>query len=308
MLANFEHLETTKNNDILKDGKMLCPILQKFDETFNLIDNIGKNKMLYNCTINNNKFKFNSLKTLLAKASPERTGDALAGIAAQNAEERIAAKMVLADVPLKQFLTEQLIPYEDDEVTRLIIDTHNKNAFAKISHLTVGDFRNWLLSDEVTEKTLQEIAPGVTPEMAAAVSKLMRNQDLILVARKCQIVTKFRNTIGLPNRLSVRLQPNHPTDNLQGIAASLLDGLFYGSGDATIGINPASDNMPVLSSLVKMLDDIISRFEIPTQSCILTHVTNTIQMINQNLPVDLVFQSIAGTQKQMNTLVSIFLF
>lgn len=253
--------------------------------------------MSYTCTIHNKIFNFPDLKILLAKASPERSGDILAGIAAKNAEERIAAKIALSDVSLKSFLQECLIPYEEDEITRLIIDTHNKNSFSEISHFTVGDFRNWLLSEETTEENLQKISSAITPEMAAAVSKLMRNQDLIHVSKKCRVVTKFRNTIGLPHRLSVRLQPNHPTDNLKGIAASLIDGLFYGSGDAVIGINPVSDNISTLSSMAQMLDDIILRYQIPTQSCILTHVTNSLKLIENHVPIDLIFQSIAGTQK-----------
>lgn len=253
--------------------------------------------MTYSSSINNKIYRFQNLKTLLAKASPERSGDLLAGIAAENSEERAAAKIALANVPLKNFLLECIIPYEDDEITRLIIDNHDKNNFSEISHFTVGDFRNWLLSSNVNEKNLQNISHSVTPEMAAAVSKLMRNQDLILVAKKCRIITKFRNTIGLPNRLSVRLQPNHPTDDLKGILASIIDGLFYGSGDAVIGINPASDNLSTLSSMAQMLENIILKYQIPTQSCILTHVTNSLKLIEKNIPIDLVFQSIAGTQK-----------
>ena len=253
--------------------------------------------MIYKHTIGNKIFQFKDLKTLLAKASPERSGDNLAGISAINAEERMAAKFALAEIPLKYFLTESLVPYEEDEVTRLIIDTHDKNSFQYISHLTVGDFRNWLLSDEATSEKLNHISKGITPEMAAATSKLMRNQDLITVAKKCRVVTKFRNTIGLPNRLSVRLQPNHPTDDLKGITASLIDGLFYGSGDAVIGINPVSDNLTTLATMNELLNDIILKFQIPTQSCILTHVTNSIKLIEKNIPIDLVFQSIAGTQK-----------
>ena len=220
----------------------------------------------------------------------------MAGIAAHSMEERTAAKMCLADVPLRHFLEEPLIPYEKDEVTRLIIDSHDKEAFSEISHLTVGDFRNWLLSDATTSDVLARVAKGITPEMAAAVSKIMRNQDLMLVAQKCIVVTKFRNTIGLPGRLSVRLQPNHPTDDMRGVAASIIDGLMYGSGDAVIGINPASDSLPVLTELNYMLDDIIHRYEIPTQSCVLTHVTTCMEMIEANAPVDLLFQSIAGTE------------
>ena len=232
----------------------------------------------------------------MAKATPLRSGDELAGIAATTMEEHVAAQMRLAEVPLSRFLEEQLIPYETDEITRLIVDTHDKEAFYPISHLTVGDFRNWLLSETCTTEVLQQIAPAVTPEMAAAVSKIMRNQDLMLVASKCQVVTKFRNTLGLPGRLSVRLQPNHPVDDLRGIAASLIDGLMYGSGDAVIGINPASDSLPVLTELNYMLDEIIQTYQIPTQSCILTHVTTCMEMIDHGAPVDLLFQSIAGTE------------
>ncbi|EOV9018330.1 ethanolamine ammonia-lyase subunit EutB [Cronobacter muytjensii] len=251
---------------------------------------------MYRTTLTHSTYQFDSLKTLLAKATPARSGDVLAGVAAQSAAERMAAKMALADVPLRDILDNPVIPYEEDEVTRLIIDTHDRDAFAPVSHLTVGDFRDWLLDESTTGETLARVAPGITPEMAAAVSKLMRNQDLILAASKCRVVTRFRNTIGLPGHLSVRLQPNHPTDDLRGIAASMLDGLFYGSGDAVVGINPASDSLPVLERLNYMLDDVISRFEIPTQSCVLTHVTNTLQLIERGAPVDLVFQSVAGTE------------
>jgi ethanolamine ammonia-lyase large subunit len=241
-------------------------------------------------------FGFRDLKDLMAKATPARSGDALAGLAAGSAQERVAAQMALAELPLRTFLNEALVPYEDDEVTRLIVDTHDAAAFAPIGHLTVGDFRNWLLSDDVDSATLTAVAPGLTPEMAAAVSKLMRNQDLMLVARKCSVITRFRNTIGLPGRLSTRLQPNHPTDDLSGIAASLLDGLLYGSGDAVIGINPATDNTQQVVRLLEMLAQVIDHYAIPTQSCVLTHVTNTMQAMERGAPVDLVFQSIGGTQ------------
>lgn len=235
----------------------------------------------------------------MAKASPARSGDDLAGVSAHSMEERVAAKMCLADVPLKRFLEEQLIPYEDDEVTRLIVDSHDSEAFSRISSLTVGDFRNWLLNDHTTTADLSAVAPGITPEMAAAVSKIMRNQDLMLVASKCRVVTRFRDTIGLQGRMSVRLQPNHPVDDLKGIAASIIDGLMYGCGDAVIGINPASDSIPVLMDLNRMLDEIICGYGIPTQSCVLTHVTTCTEMIERGAPVDLLFQSIAGTQKAM---------
>jgi ethanolamine ammonia-lyase large subunit len=246
--------------------------------------------------IGSRTYTFAGLRELLAKATPARSGDYLAGVAAGSLEERVAAQMALADLPLTTFLNEVVVPYETDEVTRLIIDGHDAAAFQPIRHLTVGGLREWLLGDEADEAQLARVAPGITPEMAAAVSKIMRIQDLVLVARKCRVLTRFRNTIGLAGTLSTRLQPNHPTDDPSGIAASLFDGLMYGSGDAVIGINPATDNVPQVIRLVRMLDDIISRHAIPTQSCVLTHVTNTIAAIERGAPVDLVFQSIAGTQ------------
>ncbi|MES2104045.1 MAG: ethanolamine ammonia-lyase subunit EutB [Pseudomonadota bacterium] len=250
----------------------------------------------YTHTVGSKTYGFHDLKDLMAKATPARSGDMLAGVAARSAEQRAVAQMTLAELPLATFLNEALVPYEDDEITRLIIDSHDAAAFAPVSQLTVGDFRNWLLGDDVDSATLAALAPGITPEMAAAVCKLMRNQDLILVAQKCRVVTAFRNTIGLPGRLSTRLQPNHPTDDASGIAASLLDGLLHGSGDAVFGINPATDNVPQVIKLVTMMDEIIKQYQIPTQSCVLTHVTNTIQAINRGAPVDLVFQSIGGTE------------
>ncbi len=252
--------------------------------------------MTYQQHVGVTKYRFADLKTLMAKATPARSGDYLAGVAASTYAERMAARLCLAAVPLKQFLQEALIPYEQDEVTRLIMDTHDAKAFAPISHLTVGDFRDWLLGDAADSLTLAAVAKGITPEMAAAVSKLMRNQDLILVAQKCRVITRFRNSIGLAGHLSSRLQPNHPTDDARGIAASILDGLLYGSGDAVIGINPASDSLPALKNLYHLVDDVITQYQIPTQSCILTHVTNQIQLIEQGAPVDLVFQSIAGSE------------
>jgi len=252
--------------------------------------------MAYRTTIQNNVYVFNDLKTLLAKASPLRSGDVLGGVAAINYEERIAAQIALADVPLKTFLNEAIIPYEEDEITRLIIDEHNAIAFSLISHFTVGELRDWLLSNDADTITLQKLTSGFTPEMIAAVSKLMRNQDLISVAQKCEVVTRFRNTIGLKGCLSTRLQPNHPTDDTRGIAASIVDGLLYGSGDAVIGINPATDSPAVVTSLLNMIDGLRTKYEIPTQSCVLCHVTTALQII-QHAPVDLIFQSIAGTEK-----------
>jgi ethanolamine ammonia-lyase large subunit len=241
-------------------------------------------------------YVFDDLRDLLAKATPPRSGDRLAGIAADSAEQMIAARIALADVPLKRFLDETVVAYEDDEVTRLIVDTHDGAAFAPISSLTVGGFRDWLLSDAATGERLRQVSRGVMPEMGAAVSKLMRNQDLILAAKKCEVTTRFRNTIGLRGHMSARLQPNHPFDDAKGITASILDGLLLGSGDACIGINPASDDPAVISGLLRLLDEIIGGLQIPTQGCVLTHVTTTLQLIEQGLPVDLVFQSITGTQ------------
>jgi ethanolamine ammonia-lyase large subunit len=252
--------------------------------------------MVYRQAIDATSYLFNDLRDLLAKATPPRSGDRLAGIAADSAAQMIAARMALANVPLKQFLSETVVPYEDDEVTRLIVDTHDAASFAAISSLTVGAFRDWLLSDAATTEVLRKLSRAITPEMAAAVSKLMRNQDLILVAKKCQVTTRFRNTIGLAGRMSVRLQPNHPFDDFKGITASILDGILLGSGDACIGINPASDDPKVIGELLRLLDGIITRLEIPTQSCVLTHVTTTLGLIGQGVPVDLVFQSIAGTE------------
>lgn len=256
--------------------------------------------MPYRCSIGQRNYVFSDLKTLLAKATPFRSGDALAGLAAGSYEERVAAQIALADVPLKTFLNEAVIPYESDEVTRLIIDTHDAGAFAPISHFTTGELRDWLLSDNANTAVLQQLAAGLTPEMVAAVSKLMRNQDLISVAQKCEVVTRFRNTIGLKGRFSVRLQPNHPTDDPKGIAASIVDGLMYGCGDAVIGINPATDSPAAVHTLVQMLDNMRLKYSMPTQSCVLSHITTTIELINAGAPVDLVFQSIGGTE-QTNT-------
>ncbi|MGO4171282.1 ethanolamine ammonia-lyase subunit EutB [Bosea sp. TAF32] len=252
--------------------------------------------MPYRHVIGSQSYVFEDLRDLMAKATPLRSGDQLAGLAAASAEEAVAARMALAELPLKTFLSEVLVPYETDEVTRLILDTHDAAAFAPVASLTVGDFRDWLLSDEASSEALARLARGITPEMAAAASKIMRLQDLIAVARKCRVVTRFRNTIGLPGTMAVRLQPNHPTDDPRGIAASIIDGLSYGCGDAVIGINPVSDNLGVLSDLLKLLDEVIQRYAIPTQGCVLTHVTSSIELIGRGAPVDLVFQSVAGTQ------------
>jgi ethanolamine ammonia-lyase large subunit len=253
--------------------------------------------MAFQQTLGVHRHRFDDLRSLLAKASPARSGDLLAGVAAGSEAERVAARMVLADLPLRRLLEEPLIAPEHDEVSRLILAQHDAAAFAPIAHLTVGGFRDWLLSDRVGPEAMRAVAWGVTPEMAAAVSKLMRNQDLVLAARKCRVVTRFRTTIGLPGRLAVRLQPNHGTDDPRGIAASVLDGLMYGCGDAVIGINPAGDNLAGIVTLLKMLEEVRERFAIPTQSCVLTHVTQSLRAIEAGAPVDLVFQSIAGTEK-----------
>lgn len=251
--------------------------------------------MAYLFNIGNQQFNFDDLKTLLAKASPNRSGDELAGVAASSNSERIAAQYALSEVPLRDFLNETIIPYEKDEVTRMIIDTHDEAAFEPIAHLTVGEFRDWLLSEYADGEVIKRLQMGLTPEMVAAVSKLMRNQDLIAVAAKIEIVAKFRNTVGLNGHVSFRLQPNHPTDDPKGILASTIDGLMYGCGDAVIGINPATDSPEMTAKLLFMLDDLRQQYEIPTQSCVLCHVTTALQIIDK-APVDLVFQSIAGSE------------
>ncbi|MCA9662722.1 MAG: ethanolamine ammonia-lyase subunit EutB [Myxococcales bacterium] len=235
--------------------------------------------MGYHHTAGHRRYRFDDLRTLLAAASPARSGDALAGIAAASEAERMAARFALAEVPLSRFLDEALVPYEADEITRLIVDTHDAAAFAEIAHLTVGDFREWLLRHETDGETLARVAPGITPEMAAAVSKLMRNQELILVAARRRVVTRFRNTLGLPGRMAVRLQPNHPTDDPRGVAAAILDGLLYGCGDAVVGINQAGDSLVAITDLLRLTDTLRERFEIPTQTCVLTHVTHTLRAI-----------------------------
>jgi len=253
--------------------------------------------LTYRTIIDGTRWTFADLKELLAKASPTRSGDALAGIAAESAVERLAAQLALADLPLKVFLNVDLVPYEQDEVTRLISDSHDEQAFAPIAHLTVGEFREWLLDDSTLAPELTAVANGLVPEMVAAVSKIMRIQDLVAVAAKCSVVKAFRNTIGLPGRLSTRLQPNHPTDDSRGIAASLLDVLLFGAGDAVIGVNPATDSLDDYERVVRLLDEVRARLDIPTQTCCLGHVTTAIEAIRRGAPIDLVFQSIAGSEK-----------
>lgn len=252
--------------------------------------------MGYRTTLNGVTYRFDDLKTLLARATPARSGDLLAGVAAQTAEERVAAQMALAETPLTAFLNEAVAPYETDDVTRLILDTHDPAAFAPIASLTVGAFRDWLLGDEAEPEVLSRLAPGLTPEMVAAVSKIMRLQDLILVAARCRVTTRFRTTLGLAGRISTRIQPNHPTDDPQGIVIGLLDGLLYGCGDAVIGVNPATDSVDACIRILRIIDDVRMRMEIPAQSCVLAHVTTTMQAMERGAPVDLVFQSIGGTE------------
>ncbi|AUW57786.1 ethanolamine ammonia lyase large subunit [Sphingobium sp. SCG-1] len=252
--------------------------------------------MKYRCDLGGERHNFVDLRQVLGAASPPRSGDELAGIAARSATERIAARDILADLPLNTFLNETVVPYEDDEVTRLIIDSHDQAAYSTVASLTVGELRDWLLHSDTSTDDLAKVSAGLTPEMVAAVSKLMRNQDLIAVGSKCNVVTAFRSTIGLEGRLSTRLQPNHPADDLEGIAASVLDGLLYGVGDAVIGVNPATDNVPNAIAILQMLDELRDSYDIPTQTCVLTHVTNAIEMMNRRAPVDLVFQSIAGSE------------
>jgi ethanolamine ammonia-lyase large subunit len=251
---------------------------------------------MYAEAIGGTRYVFPDLRTLLARATPHRSGDVLSGVAAASMAERVAAQLALADLPLRTFLNEAIVPYESDEVTRLILDSHNAAAFAPVAHLTVGGLRDWLLSDEADGAALAALSPGLTPEMAAAVAKICRIQDLILIAAKRRVTTRFRDTIGLPGRLASRLQPNHPTDDPKGILASIVDGLLLGCGDAVIGINPASDSPQRVHDLLCMLDDLRQRLEVPTQSCVLTHVTTAIDLIAGGTPVDLVFQSIGGTE------------
>jgi ethanolamine ammonia-lyase large subunit len=251
---------------------------------------------MYSTTIAGIAYAFTELRQLLAAATSARSGDVLAGIGAGSLQQRVAARYILADLPLTIFLSETVVPYEADEITRLIIDSHDREAFAPVAHMTVGEWREWLLSDSVDGSALTQLAPGLTPEMVAAVSKLMRNQDLITVARKCRVISAFRNTLGLPGRLSVRIQPNHPTDDFRGIAASIVDGLLLGCGDAVIGINPVSDRVETQILLLQRIDELREHYAIPTQSCVLSHISNTIEAIERHAPVDLVFQSIAGTE------------
>ena len=244
-------------------------------------------------TLGGHTYEFGDLKALLAAATPERSGDVLAGIAAASEQERVAAQEILADLPLATFLEEQVVPYETDEVTRLIVDGHDAAAFAPLAAMTVGELRDHLLDPGTDTTALRD---GLTPEMVAATSKLMRVQDLIAVARRTPVVTAFRSTVGLPGTMATRLQPNDPTDDPVGVTASIVDGLLLGCGDAVIGINPATDSPQRTTDLLHLLDEVRARYDIPTQSCVLAHVTTSLEIMQRGAPVDLVFQSIAGTQ------------
>jgi ethanolamine ammonia-lyase large subunit len=252
--------------------------------------------MAHHQTVGTTRYVFEDLKSLLARATPFRSGDALAGVAARDAAERVAAQRALADLPLRAFLAEPVVPYETDDVSRLILDHHDRPAFSPIAHLTVGEFRDWLLSDLADAAALSLLAPGLTPEMVAAVSKLMRLQDLVAVAAKVEVVSRFRNTLGLRGRMSTRLQPNHPTDDLKGVAASILDGLFLASGDAVIGINPVSDSLERYVQLASLVDRMRLHLDMPVQSCVLGHVTTALAALERQAPIDLVFQSVGGTE------------
>ena len=252
--------------------------------------------MAFAASIGNVRYAFADLRELLARATPLRSGDQLAGVAAQSAQERVAAQFALADLPLRHFLSEQVVPYENDEVTRLIVDNHDPAAFAPAASFTVGEFRDWLLSDEATPARIAALAPGITPEMAAAVAKIMRLQDLVAAAAKIRVVTRFRTTVGLPGRLSARLQPNHPTDDPAGIAAAVVDGMLLGSGDAVVGINPAGDSVASTALLLRLLEAFRLRFQIPMQTCVLAHITTQMAALQAGAPIDLLFQSIAGTE------------
>ena len=247
-------------------------------------------------TIRGTSYRFASVKEVLAKANPPKSGDDLAGISARDAVERVAARAVLANLTLRDLREHPVVPYEQDELTRLVEDELDEQAFRAVAHLTVGQFREWLLDIETSGPTLRAVAPGLTPEMAAAASKLMSNFDLMTVGAKCQVVVRANSTLGLPGRLSSRCQPNHPTDDVEGILASAREGLAYGCGDAVIGINPATDTAESTAEILKVIDDLLKRNACPTQHCVLSHVTVQMKALELGCPMDLMFQSVAGTE------------
>lgn len=248
-------------------------------------------------TIRGVRYTFSSVKELLAKANPPKSGDDLAQISARDAVERVAARAALADLTLRELREHPVVPYEQDELTRYVEDELDPAAYAAVAHLTVGQFREWLLAIETTGPTLRAVAPGLTPEMAAATCKLMSNFDLMTVGAKCQVVVRANNTLGLPGRLSSRCQPNHPTDDVEGIVASAREGLAYGCGDAVIGVNPATDTAQSTAEILKAIDDLLKRNDIPTQHCVLSHVTVQMKALELGCPMDLMFQSVAGTEQ-----------
>lgn len=241
-------------------------------------------------------YRFSDLGKLLAKANEEKSGDQLAGIAASSERERIAAKIVLADLPLLELLNNPVIPAETDEVTRFILESHDIIAFEPIRSMTVGQFREFILKNQTRDTELKSLKWGITPEMAAAVAKLMSNKDLVLAAAKISNVTQCRNTMGERGVLGIRLQPNHPSDDVGGILLAAFDGLLYGCGDAVIGVNPATDSVERVSTILRALDRLITAFDIPTQACCLAHITTQLECIERGAPVDLLFQSVAGTE------------
>jgi ethanolamine ammonia-lyase large subunit len=252
--------------------------------------------MVLACTLRSTRHVFADLKDLLAKAGEAKSGDTLAGIAASSETERVAAKMVLADLPLADFILSPVIDPDTDEVSRLIHNDHDAIAFAPMRSQTVGELREWLLEDTTDGAAISRARPGLTPEMIAAVVKLMANKELVLVASKIRVVTQCRNTMGGKRVLGVRIQPNHPADDLQGILASTIDGLLLGCGDAVIGVNPATDDPGVVGTILHGLDQLIDGLQIPTQHCCLAHITTQMSALEHGAPVDLLFQSVAGTQ------------
>ncbi len=253
--------------------------------------------MSYRTLLSGQIFTFDSVKDVLAKASEEKSGDALAGIAARSDMERIAAKEILAGISLKELYENPIAPYEEDEVTRIIIDGLNKNIYQRIQGWTVSDLREWLLQYETSDDDIRHITRGLTSEMIAAVCKLMTNLDLIYASQKIRVTAHCNTTVGERGIMGTRLQPNHTTDNVEGITASLFEGLSYGCGDVLIGLNPAGDSVSSLSEVLKRFDEVKNEFDIPTQICVLGHITTQIEAVRQGAPCDMIFQSIAGSEK-----------
>jgi len=242
-------------------------------------------------------FKFETLRELFAKANEEKSGDQLAGIAARSEQERVAAKHALADLTLQEIVDQPLIPPEEDDVSRLILESHDREEFKTIKSMTVGELRELILRDETTEADLERLHWAITPEIAAAVAKLMGNKDLVLAAAKIRVITHCRNTMGQRGVLGIRLQPNHPADDVAGILLAAFDGLLYGCGDAVIGVNPATDSVETVSAILHALHRLIDAYKIPTQACCLAHISTQLAALDRGAPVDLLFQSVAGTQK-----------